>query len=80
MARKRRRIVEGILYEWETPDAEHDIDDFILEELQQIPEMDVPRHEWSLRRCMRMEKMMRRGLEELYEALRDFEPAREFDA
>jgi len=69
MARKCRRIVEGVLYEWEAPEAEHEFYEAILEELQAIPE--VPRHEWSLRFCERMQKMLRQGLQELQEALRD---------
>lgn len=71
MARKCRRIVEGILYEWEAPEAEHEFYEAILEELQTIP--DIPRHEWSLRRCARMNKMMRQGWQDLYEALRQLE-------
>lgn len=78
MTRKRRRIVEGVLYEWEAPDAEHGFDDFIFEELQ-TPEMDVPRHEWSLRACERMQKWLRQGIEELGQVLRDIEPAMVFD-
>ncbi|HVX09872.1 MAG TPA: hypothetical protein VHC22_01605 [Pirellulales bacterium] len=77
MARKRRRIVEGVLYEWEGPAAEHDFDAAILE-LREIPEMDVPRHEWSLWSCERRQKWLRQGLMELYEALCDIEAATDF--
>lgn len=71
MARKSRRIVEGLLYEWEAPQAEHVFDEAILEELQTVP--DIPRHEWSLRRWKRMQKWMRQGLEELHEFFRQLE-------
>lgn len=68
MARKCRRIVEGVLYEWEAPEAEHEFYEAILEELQ----ADVPCHEWSLEFCEGMEKWLRQGLKELHEALNQF--------
>lgn len=77
MARKRRRIVEGILYEWEAPDAEHGFDDAILLR-QEFLEIDVPCHGWSLRSCENMQKWLRQGLTELCEALHDIEAAIEF--
>lgn len=73
MARKCRRIVEGVLYEWEAPEAEYEFYEAILEELQAIPDMTVPRHEWSLEFCERMNKWMRLGLEELREAFRQLD-------